>query len=262
MNKYIFEDQQSDQELHRLRLIEQALDGESIGRLQCTGVTQAWRCLELGAGAGSIAQWLGGIVGSTGLVMAVDKNTQHIQHLSGAPYRIVQGNFLDVELDGDFDLAHCRYVLIHNPQSQSMLAKLVSLLRPGGCLVVEEPDFTSAKLINPNGDPTQQHVNDAICQMFEQMELDPAFGLTLPQKIAAMGLEILRVDSRIHLHRGGDTMARMMGHSTNALRDKYVATGKCDESDIDAYIEHSMDPNFWAVYYSTAAVVAIRSRLR
>jgi ubiquinone/menaquinone biosynthesis C-methylase UbiE len=164
MNTYIFEDHRSDQELQRLRLIEQALDGESIARLQDTGVTQGWQCLELGAGAGSIAQWLAGIVGTSGLVVAVDRNSQYLQHLSAAPYRIVQGDFLDVDLDGNFDLAHCRYVLIHNPQSQSMLAKLVSLLRPGGFLVVEEPDFTSAKLLNPNGNAAQQRVNDAICQ--------------------------------------------------------------------------------------------------
>jgi hypothetical protein len=95
--------------------------------------------------------------------------------------------------------------------------------------------------------------------MFENMQLDPAYGLTLPQRIAAMGLEILRVDSRLHLDRGGDTMARMMGHSTSALRDKYVTTGKCDGSDIEAYIKNSADPNFWAVYYSTVAVIATRS---
>jgi hypothetical protein len=258
VGEYIFEENRDDEELRRLHLIEQALDEASIARLQTTGVRQGWHCLELGAGAGSIARWMGEFVGDGGQVVAVDINTNHIQHLFGPPYEIVKGEFLDIALDGEFDLAHCRYVLIHNRQSESMLKKLCSLLKPGGFLVVEEPDFTSAKLLNKGGDPSQQRVNDAICRMFEQMQLDPAYGLSLPGKIAAEGLQVLRVDSRIHLNRGGDTMARMMGESTKALREKYVATGQADPADIEKYIENTNNDQFWAVYYSTVSVIAAK----
>jgi hypothetical protein len=156
--------------------------------------------------------------------------------------------FLAVALDAEFDLAHCRYVLIHNRQSPAMLEKLCALIRPGGFLVVEEPDFTSAKLLNRDADLSQQRVNNAICRMFEQMQLDPAYGLTLPGKVATAGLQVLKVDARIHLNGGGDAMARMMGESTRALRDKYVATGEADAKDIDKYIENANNDGFWAVY--------------
>jgi SAM-dependent methyltransferase len=259
VNEYIFEKNQDDQELQRLRLIEQALDEASIARLQQTSVRQGWRCLELGAGAGSIAQWMGEVVGRQGEVVAIDIKTNYLQHLSSPPYRIVKGAFLDVSLEGAFDLAHCRYVLIHNRQSQAMLEKLCLLLKPGGFLVVEEPDFTSAKLLNRGGDPSQQRVNDAICRMFEQMQLDPAYGLSLAGKIAAAGLQVLKVDAPIHLNRGGDTMARMMGESTRALRDKYVATGEADMTDIEKYIANANNSRFWVVYYSTVTVIATRN---
>jgi predicted O-methyltransferase YrrM len=240
-------------------LIEQTLDGESIARLTSTGLRQGWRCLELGAGAGSIAEWMGSVVGDRGEVVAVDINTSHIQHLSGPPYVIVKGDFLDLSLEGEFDLAHCRYVLIHNRQNSSMVKKLCSLLKPGGFLVVEEPDFTSAKLLNRNGDPSQQRVNRAICRMFEQMQLDPAYGLTLPGTIAAEGLQVLRVDSRIHLDRGGSRMARMMGESTRARPDRYVATGEANPADIEAYVANTKNEQFWSVYYSTVSVIAVRT---
>lgn len=254
-NEYIFNRNQQEQELLRLRLIEEALDPVTITHLQATGIQRGWRCLEVGAGAGSVMKWMGSVVGD-GQVVAVDTNTNHIRHLSAGPYQIVEGDFLDVSLDGAFDLAHCRYVLIHNRRSQEMLKKLCALVKPGGFLVIEEPDFTSAKLLNHAADPAQQRVNNAICRMFEQMQLDPAFGLGLPQKIAGEGLRILRVDSRIHLHRGGDTMARMMGESTRALRDKYIATGEADGAEIEKYIERANDDRIWAVYYSTVSVVA------
>jgi SAM-dependent methyltransferase len=255
-NEYIFERNQQEQELLRLRMIEEAIDPATMTLLQATGIQKGWRCLEVGAGAGSVMRWMRGVVGDAGQVVAVDTNTNHIRHLSAAPYQIIEGDFLEIALDGDFDLAHCRYVLIHNRRSQDMLKKLCALARPGGFLVLEEPDFTSAKLLNHARDPSQQRVNNAICRMFEQMQLDPAFGLGLPRKIAAEGLRILRVESRIHLNRGGGTMARMMGESTRALRDKYIATGEADSADIEKYIHNANDEKFWAVYYSTVSVLA------
>jgi ubiquinone/menaquinone biosynthesis C-methylase UbiE len=259
MDQYIFDKNQDDQELARLRLIEHALDEGTIARLQSTSIQQGWRCLELGAGAGSIAQWMGEVVGRQGEVVAIDIKTNYLQRLSSPPYRIVQGDFCDVPLDGEFDLAHCRYVLIHNRQSQSMLKKLCSLLKPRGFLVVEEPDFTSAKLLNRGADTSQQRVNDAICRMFDQMELDPGYGLSLPGKLAAAGLKILRVDAHMHLNRGGDAMARMMGESTRALSEKYLATGEAGPTDIKKYIRNANDQGFWAVYYSTVSVVAVQT---
>src|SRR5262245_43189237 len=110
MSDYIFEGNAADQELRRLRLIEQALDDESISQLRSTGISSGWRCLELGAGAGSIARWLGEAVGQRGQVAAVDINTRHLQHLSGPPFELVQGDFLNVSIAGEFKLAHCRYV--------------------------------------------------------------------------------------------------------------------------------------------------------
>jgi hypothetical protein len=140
-----------------------------------------------------------------------------------------------------------------------MLEKLCRLIKPGGFLVVEEPDFTSAKLLSTNPDLSQQRVNNAICRMFEQMQLDPGFGLTLPAKIAKAGLEVLTVDSHLHLNRGGDTMALMMGESIRALREKYIATREADATDIEKYIENANNARIWAVYYSTVSVIAKRS---
>jgi 2-polyprenyl-3-methyl-5-hydroxy-6-metoxy-1,4-benzoquinol methylase len=258
MNEYIFERNQQEQELIRLRLIEEALDPTTIAHLQGTGIGAGWRCLEVGAGAGSIMKWLGSVVGTSGEVVAVDTNTNHIQQLSRVPYRIVKGDFLDIPLEGAFDLAHCRYVLIHNRRGQAMLEKLCALIRPGGFVVVEEPDFTSAKFLNKDGDPSQQRVNNAICRMFEHMQLDPAYGLSMPATIAAAGVQVRKVDSHLHLSRGGDTMARMMGESTRALRDKYVATGEANAADIEKYIANANNERFWAVYYATVTVIAAR----
>ena len=253
-NEYIFEGNQ--QEHLRLRLVEEALDPPRSRTWNAAGVRAGWRCLELGAGAGSIMKWLASVVGEGGSVVALDKNISHFQNVSSPHVQIREGDFLEVALDSNFDLAHCRYVLIHNRAGDAMLQRLGNVLRPGGFLVAEEPDFTSARLLNAGGDVSQQRVNNAICRMFEDMSLDPAYGLSLPEKTAAAGLHVLEVDTRIHLACGGSPVARMMGESTRALADKYVATGEASPSDIERYIANAGNHHFWAVYYATVCVVA------
>lgn len=257
-NEYIFDDHEQDQELMRLRMIEELFDPATIAHLEQTGIRMGWGCLELGAGAGSIMKWMGSVVGASGSVVGVDKNANHLQGLSDPPFKVVEGDFLEVRLGHTFDLAHCRYVLIHNRNGDEILRKLCNLLKPGGFLVVEEPDFTSAKLLNHSTDDAQQRLNNAVCRMFEEMKLDPAYGLSLPKKVAAEGLEIVEVDSRLHFARGGSLMARMMGASERALADKYVATGEASHADIERCIDNTNDDQFWTVYYSTVSVIATK----
>ena len=260
MSEYIFAEHQKDDELLRLRMIEEALDPITIGYLERSGIGAGWRCLELGAGAGSIMKWMGEVVGTSGTVVGVDKNASRLRDLSDPPFQVLEGDFLEIPLDEAFDLAHCRYVLIHNPASDEILRKLRDALKPGGWLIVEEPDFTSAKLLNPKGDCARQRVNNSICRMFEQMGLDPGYALALPERLAAQGLQIVEVDSRIHLARGGTVMARMMGASTRALAEKYIATGEADEEDIEEYIRNTENEQVWSVYYSTISVTTTKKQ--
>ncbi len=199
MTEYIFERHQGDRELARLQMIEEALDPATITYLETTGLRSGSRCLELGAGAGSIMKWMGSVVGASGRVVGVDRDTKHLQHLTDPRFQIIEGDFLDVRLDEPFDLVHCRYVLIHNRTSTEILAKLCTHLTPGGYLVIEEPDFTCAKLLTQAGDAARQQVNNAICRMFENLGLNPGYGLELPQRVAAQGLQVITTDSRLHL---------------------------------------------------------------
>ena len=54
---YAFENTRAVQ-LQRLRALEAVLDAQTIERLDSIGVDRGWRCLEVGAGGGSIADWL------------------------------------------------------------------------------------------------------------------------------------------------------------------------------------------------------------
>jgi SAM-dependent methyltransferase len=102
----------------------------------------AKRCLEVGAGSGSIAVWLAEEVGLAGQVWATDIQPVHI------PYRAnlrVVGHDLQTEPlpVKDLDLIHARMVLAHLPERENILDRLVEALAPGGILLVEDWNTTS-----------------------------------------------------------------------------------------------------------------------
>jgi SAM-dependent methyltransferase len=98
----------------RLTLLEEWHDPASIARLRALGVTSGWRCLEAGAGAGSIARWLCKQVGPEGRVVAVDLEPGLLEELPhGENLEIHRVDLVRDPLpQGGFDLVHTRAVLI------------------------------------------------------------------------------------------------------------------------------------------------------
>jgi len=255
MSKYIFDNKSEEREFRRLQLVEAANDPTTIALLEETGIQAGWECLELGAGAGSILRWLGQRVTSFGLAVGVDKNTSFLQHFTATPFQVYKGTFLEVAIPHSFDLIHGRYVLIHNQSDLDILQKMFSLLKPGGWAVFEEPDFTSALLPDHRGDSAPARVNQAMCQMFLNAELDPAYALGLPQKLEQVGFQVVRAQSVMHLCPGNSPMAEVMGESAIVLEKEYCHTGLCTPQDIRQYVRLAKDSGHWAVYHSTISVL-------
>ncbi|HEY5627049.1 MAG TPA: methyltransferase domain-containing protein [Nitrospira sp.] len=256
MSEYIFEKNEAERELGRLRLIETAVDADTIALLEQTGVAPGWRCLELGAGAGSIVDWLGSRVGANGKVWAIDKKAAYLHRFSASPYSVIEGEFLNVMIEEKVDLLHARYVLIHNKQAGEMLKQMRAIVKPGGYVVLEEPDFTSAMLLNPTSDAAQQRVNESICRMFTNAGLDPAYGVTLARRVVEAGFTVVEAKGTMHLCRGLDPIANVMAESALVLRGAYRNTGIVTDQDIDRYVMHARDPERWSLYYSTFSVIA------
>jgi hypothetical protein len=76
----------------------------------------------------------------------------------------------------------------------------------------------------------------------------------LPSLLQQHGLQHLSVENDAPLCAGGSGMAAVMKMSTEQLREKYLATGVVDQSDLEWYCRFAGDPNTWAIYYATIAV--------
>lgn len=245
-------------ELDRLRRIEAIFDGGSVRLLEAAGIRAGARCLEMGAGAGSMAAWLGKHVGDAGEVVAVDLDTSFLRSslAEASNVRWVEGEARQVLRGSAFDLIHARYVLVHNSDWEALLDAALDALEPGGVIALEEPDFTVARAAAGADAGPFDRVNAAICAMFRTAAREPSLGIRLPGELARRGLRVERVENDAPLCRGRDPVAAMMAASTEQLRGKYVATGLVTEVDIEGYLRFAADAESWGVYYGTVRALA------
>src|SRR6266542_2540242 len=143
---YLF-NQDREQERARLAGLSAQFDPVTVRHLATVGVAAGWHCLEVGAGAGSIARWLAAMVGSTGRVVATDLDTRFLDDLPHPPVEVVRHDIAGDPVEQDaFDLVHARAVLEHVPSRGEVVPRLAKALRPGGVLVLEDLVFGAALL--------------------------------------------------------------------------------------------------------------------
>ena len=124
-------------EHERLQLLEAHVDPLSIAAIEAAGIGPGSRCLEIGAGAGSIARWLAQQAGDASLVCAIDLDTRLLTPLVDEGITVLQHDLLvDDFPPGSFDVVHARAVLEHIPAREHALDRIAEWLAPDGALVL------------------------------------------------------------------------------------------------------------------------------
>lgn len=261
MGGYIY-DPGWERERERLRGLETAADPATLQAFDAVGVGAGWRCLEVGAGGGSITAALAERVGAGGHVVAVDLDTRFVTELAGPTVDVVE---LDVTADpvpgGPFDLVHARALLEHLPARDEVLATLVEQLAPGGWLVVEDVDF----LLAVNADAGQvaapsAEAADRLARMWEAngtfmrgAGVDPEYGRWLPLRMEALGLVEIAASARAEAltpHSPSFAVARW---TLEHLRGPLVAQGLLTEEDAEALLADIHRPvGGWGPMFVTA----------
>ena len=244
MSTYLFE-HSGEQERRRLDLLEQVFDPgttEHLGRIQLPPGAQ---CLEVGAGAGSIARWLCNRVGPNGRVVATDLDTGFLEQLTEKNLEVRRHDILSDELEAEtFDLIHSRLVLDFFPERQDeVVARLVSALRPGGWLVLEDFDWSTLPAIPASAQRgLLVKVHDALEAVFPAGT--PAVGRGLPLALRAAGLVDVGADGRVQVGLSGSAAAAWWQLTVLALRPRLLDTGLVSEAEFDGSLEAIDDDGF------------------
>jgi len=124
-------DNASEQAARRFASLEACYDPVTIRQLGQVGVSPGWSCLEVGGGGGSIARWLAERVGPSGRVVVTDIDARWLD-FKHPNIELREHNIATDELEwGAFDLVHERLVLIHLPERERALRRMIDALSPG-----------------------------------------------------------------------------------------------------------------------------------
>ncbi|MGH2363070.1 MAG: class I SAM-dependent methyltransferase [Chloroflexota bacterium] len=236
----------TNDEERRIQAAEELLDGGTMRVLDGLGLAPGWRCLEVGAGGGSIARWLARRVSPSGEVVATDLNTHAFDGGTDPELVVRQHDIVQDPLEESaFDLVHARLVLEHLPERDAVLAKLVRALRPGGWLVLEDADEVAATPVSSLGAAEYQRVTAVRLHEFSGNGFDGTFGRRLPQLLRAQGLVGVANEGRLWIMEGGSASARWLQLSLRHLRTRLVGPGKLSEGEMDRMLSVLEDPA-WA----------------
>ena len=150
----------------------------------------------------------------------------------------------------EFDLIHARLVLVHLPARDEVITKLVTSLRPGGWLVLEEftpllpgipgvPEPETDAEVSLNrvllavGDLLRDHGADNLTYPRTLVRRLRSHGLT---EVGAEGTVIFGAQGVVDVHRA----------NLRQVRDELVATGRVSANDIDLALQTLEDPKLVA----------------
>jgi SAM-dependent methyltransferase len=102
-----------DDELRRLLLLEARYDTQTFRRPSACGPLSGAHCLDVGAGAGSVARWLAAQAGPAGRVVATDADPRFLADAGKAGVEVRRHDILADPLEpAAYDLVHCRALLL------------------------------------------------------------------------------------------------------------------------------------------------------
>ena len=251
-------------ERDRMALAEFFLDPVTVRHLESIGVSEGWRCLEVGAGAGSVARWLTRRVGRFGRVLATDIDTRFVEALAAedlsrhGSLEVRRHDIVaDEPLPAVFHLAHVRLVLQHLPGREEAVKRMAAAVEPGGWVLAEELDFASSTPALPHQGEAFRRVETAIHQLLSATGFEPACGRRLPGLLQDAGLIDVECTGALSVVSGGSPIARWQGQTFEALRPRLVASGLASNADVDQAIGELADPGFSLM---TPVLISARGR--
>lgn len=161
------------------------------------GVGKGWRCLDVGAGPGLVSIDIRERVGESGEVVALEPSAYYRDWFQGEinrhgwqNVRVVGGTSFDAHLPREhFDLVFVRWVIGFVPDPASFLIPLISALRPGGVVAIQDYVHEGCVLF-PNGGAWDLFP-ESMRKWWRAGGGDPYVGIRLPTVMRKLNLDVI-----------------------------------------------------------------------
>ncbi|MBQ1101255.1 methyltransferase domain-containing protein [Streptomyces sp. b94] len=256
----VFSQDRSD-EAERLSAIAETYDHVSWRQILDLNPQSGWRCLDAGAGPGTISAWLAAEVPDS-QVIAADRDVRLVGTLAASHdnLKAVQMDLSDsaalAEL-GKFDLVIARFVLMHHRDREELLRDFAGSLAPGGWLVLSDSiDLTaSVSPLTP-----YRKVMSAMWRVLRStIGSDITWVPTGPALMRDQGL--CNISSEVHLPsvHHGSPVAKFWRITWDQMSERLAASEGIDDAVLATAMAQLEDPAFTALSPGMITTIGRRS---
>lgn len=221
---YLF-DNDHDQASQLLTTLGAILDSETQKRLLEAGLTSGSRCLDLGAGAGTMSQWM---AEQGGEVVAADIKPQHIRVHPRVTVVQVDASS-DALPEGPFDIILIRMLLAWLPQRSQVLRKAIDRLACGGTIVTIDWESTWGKSLLHSSIPDAQNYFTEFQKAFRKSMVakghDSIWYSKVHGEMVDAGLTDVRTTTASRSWRSGQPGAVLPLITTTEARERLIECG-------------------------------------
>lgn len=219
----------SPAELSRLRLQAEVWEPESERLFAQIGVGPGWRCAELGCGAMGVLGPLSRQVGPAGEVVGLDNDPAQLAAAGGyvaerglTNITLRPGDAYNTGMPGaSFDLVHARFLAAPAGRTEELLREMVRLTRPGGVVVMQEPDAGSWGCFPSL--PAWERLKELILSAFAVRGGDFNAGRRIYGLLRGAGLERVQLRAAVLALPAGHPYLRLPVQFVAALRERILA---------------------------------------
>jgi SAM-dependent methyltransferase len=229
----------SPSERERLRRQSLELHQHSAALLDHVGVAHGWSAIDLGCGPSGILALLSERVGPDGDVTGLEV---HPESAASARVFAAEHGLANVEvIEGDarrtglpsssFDVVHARTLLINVPEPAMVVAEMARLARPGGWVVLTEPDVTLSLCYPPH--PAWDRLIEVLVASKRADDTDALVGRRLPELLRGAGLTDIGVEAKADIYPPGHSRRSIRLDLVRSMRPRILERGIASEQELD-----------------------------
>jgi ubiquinone/menaquinone biosynthesis C-methylase UbiE len=239
-------------ERDRLLTQAKAYEPQANWLLDRIGVQRGWRAIDIGCGPIGILNLLSERAGPEGRVVGLEREGRFVEMGKAEianrglhNVEIIQADALDTGLEkASFDVVHERLVMINVSARERFLDEMLSLLKPGGTIALEDVDNVSW-LCQP-AHPSWDALINAFHTVFHTGGGDGFVGRRLPGLLRAAGVENVQMKVTVETPPIEDYRRKHLLSLIDSVREKVIATGLMSGSKLEehrnALARHLDDP--------------------
>jgi len=225
----------------RLRILSRVMWPTTASLFERVGLQQGMACLDVGCGGGDVTFEIARIVGPGGRVVGIDIDETKLEL---ARREAVELNLPNIEFrlseigqtvaEAEFDVVYARFLLTHLSDPSKALARMLTLLRFGGLIVVEDIDF-SGHFCHPDSPAFRRYI-ELYTQVVQRTGADPHIGPRLPALLLDTGFH------KVHMHvvqpAGIEGEVKLIAPITmENIADSVLAHGLASRQEIDRVVD-------------------------